>query len=581
MCGIFVVFHKTGFYQDQYTNEKNISEINNFKLQVYIDILINNAKLMKHRGFEDNHKIINNKLLFYHNRLSINDLSKNGDQPLFNNLIAIAVNGEFYNYIELYNEVKELLPSYKFKSKSDSEIIIPLYLLYGSAFINKLKGMFSFVLYDMTKNIFLACRDPFGITSLYYAIDNNRLIFSSELKSLIHLSQNVKPFPPGYLFINNTFFNYYKPEWLINTQNNPIKLPIGDINYKELQKKLIDSVYSHITLTDQPIGFLLSGGLDSSLIVSIANFLKIKNIIKNEIFTFTIGLEGGSDIKYAEEVAKELKTNHTTYNFNFNDVINELSNIIYYIETYDITTVRASICNYLLIKKIRENTNIKVLLSGEGSDELFGGYLYFHKCPSDSEMQLELTDKLVQLHKYDCLRSHKSGMANTIEVRVPFLDIDFVNYVMNIPPKYKLINENQPIEKYILRKAFDSLDNVFLPNSVLYRQKEQFSDGISNSENNLIDQLKEYANNFISDDEFEKRNEIYTTNTPISKEHMMYRKIFEDRFNNNTKTILTVDHNAESIACSTKRGLEWLKISDKSQLNDPSGRSIVDVYKTN
>lgn len=576
MCGIFVAFHKLGFYKDQYNNNGEI----NMSANEYINLLVENSRLMKHRGEEDNYRIINNKLLFYHNRLSINDLSKQGTQPLLNKLIAIAVNGEFYNYLELYKEVTELLPSYKFKSKSDSEIIIPLYILYGTAFISKLKGMFSFVLYDMTKNIFLVARDPFGITSLYYAIDKERLIFSSELKSLINLSKNIKIFPPGSVFINNTFYNFYNPEWLINTQNNPMILSENIFDYKELQEKFIKTVYSHIILTDQPIGFLLSGGLDSSLIVAIANYLKKEGRINNDIYTFTIGLEGGSDIKYAEEVANFLKTNHTTYNFTFDDVINELSDIIYYIETYDITTVRASICNYLLIKKIKNNTNIKVLLSGEGSDELFGGYLYFHKCPSDTEMQLELTDKLIQLHKYDCLRSHKSGMANTIEVRVPFLDTDFVNYAMNIPPKYKLINENQPIEKYILRKAFDSSEYMFLPNSVLYRQKEQFSDGISNLENNLIDKLKEYANNIISDNEFEKRNEIFKTNTPISKEHMMYRKIFEERFNNNTEIILTVDHNAESIACSTKRGLEWLKISDKSQLNDPSGRSIIDIYKT-
>jgi asparagine synthase (glutamine-hydrolysing) len=182
----------------------------------------------------------------------------------------------------------------------------------------------------------------------------------------------------------------------------------------------------------------------------------------------------------------------------------------------------------------------------------------------------------MSLYKYDCLRSHKSGMANTIEVRVPFLDTEFVNYVMNLRPKYKMITLNQPIEKYILRKAFDN--NQFLPNSILYRQKEQFSDGISNNENNLIDELKLYANNIISDEEFEKRNLIYPINTPISKEHMLYRQIFEKQFNKNLNAVLTVDHNAESIACSTKRGLEWLKLDKSSELNDPSGKSIIDVY---
>jgi len=575
MCGIFVAYHKNSILEgDQIIN----NSIVNLHISDYFRLLVANAQLMNHRGTKDKHTITNNKILFYHNRLSINDLSLYATQPLLNNLIQIVVNGEIYNYLELYQEVKLKLPSYEFISNSDSEIIIPLYLLYGTSFIKKLKGMFSFVLYDMNQHIILAARDPFGITSLYYAIDKNRILFSSELKSLVKLSKNIKVFPPGQLFINNTFFSFYKPEWLMNVQNNPVKLPDDNLNYHLLKKNLIKSVESHIKLSDQPIGFLLSGGLDSSLVVSIAHYLKKKCYINNEIKTFTIGLEGGNDIKYAEEVANILQTNHTTYNFTFNEVIQELSNIIYFIETYDITTVRASICNYLLINKIKKDTDIKVLISGEGSDELFGGYLYFHKCPSDEEMQLELTDKLLQLHKYDCLRSHKSGLANTIEVRVPFLDIDFVNYVMNIPPKYKLINSQQPIEKYILRKAFDN--NEFLPDSVLYRQKEQFSDGISNSENNLIDKLKNYAEEQISDAEFINRETLYPINTPISKEHMLYRKIFEEKFNNDPNTIETVDHNSASIACSTKRGLSWLNLNNNSELNDPSGRSVLDVYNS-
>jgi len=575
MCGIFVAYHKNGCHGgEQIINNSVI----NLDTHDYFRLLIANARLMNHRGTKDKYTITNNKILFYHNRLSINDLSLNGSQPLLNNLIKIVVNGEIYNYPELYQEVRLRLPSYNFLSNSDSEILIPLYLLYGSAFVKKLKGMFSFILYDLDKKLLLAARDPFGITSLYYAIDNDRIIFSSELKSIVKLSKNVFVFPPGQLFINNTFFSFYKPDWLINVQNNPVKLPDNKLNYDILKNKLINSVHSHIKLSDQPIGFLLSGGLDSSLVVAIANFLKEKHYINNNIKTFTIGLEGGNDIKYAEEVAKLLKTEHTTYNFTFDEVIQELSNIIYYIETYDITTVRASICNYLLINKIKKDTDIKVLLSGEGSDELFGGYLYFHKCPSDIEMQLELTDKLLQLHKYDCLRSHKSGMANTIEIRVPFLDTDFVDYVMNIPPKYKLINSEQPIEKYILRKAFDN--NEFLPDSILYRQKEQFSDGISNSENNLIDQLKQYAEEQISDSEFINRETLYPVNTPISKEHMLYRKLFEERFNSDIYTITTVDHNSESVACSTKRGLSWLKLNNNSTLNDPSGRSVLGIYNS-
>lgn len=571
MCGIFAVYHKIKF-NNKYLSEESTEN-------KYIDILLLNARLMKHRGNQDNYKIINNQLLMYHNRLAINDLSSNGQQPILNNFISIIVNGEIYNYPELYDLVKKELPNYTFKSKSDSEIIIPLYILYGTTFIQKIRGMFSFILYDIKKNIFLAARDPFGITSLYYALDNNRIIISSELKSLLKLSANVKIFEPGKLFINDMFFTYYNPNWLSNTIETPIKLSNNICNYTELKDNLIRSLYSHIKLTDQPLGFLLSGGLDSSLMVAIATYLKKNNLINNEIKTFTIGLEGGNDIQYAEEVAKELKTNHTTYNFTFNEVLENLEKIIYYIETYDITTVRASICNYLLINKIKKDTDIKVLISGEGSDELFGGYLYFHKCPSEEEMQLELVDKLTNLHKYDCLRSHKSGMGNTIEVRVPFLDTDFVNYAMELNPKYKMINIEQPIEKYILRKAFDN--NEFLPNNILYRQKEQFSDGISNSENNLIDQLKQHAENEISNDMFERRDILFPINTPISKEHMLYRILFEKVLNNKHTTLLTVDHNAESIACSTKRGLSWLNLKNTSELNDPSGRSIIDIYSNN
>lgn len=568
MCGIFAVYHKINF------NNKYLSEEN--KKNKYVDILLLNARLMKHRGNQDNYKLINNKLLMYHNRLAINDLSTNGQQPILNNFISLIVNGEIYNYLELYDLVKKELPDYKFKSKSDSEIIIPLYILYGSSFIQKLKGMFSFILYDIKKNIFMAARDPFGITSLYYALDNNRIIISSELKSLLKLSANIKLFEPGQLYINDKFFRFYKPNWLINTIETPIKLSKGILNYEDLKNNLIKSVYSHIKLTDQPLGFLLSGGLDSSLMVTIAKHLKNKNLITNEIKTFTIGLEGGNDIKYAEEVSEYLQTNHTTYNFTFDEVLENLKKIIYHIETYDITTVRASICNYLLINKIKQDTDIKVLISGEGSDELFGGYLYFHKCPSEEEMQLELVDKLTNLHKYDCLRSHKCGMGNTIEVRVPFLDTDFVNYIMELSPKYKMINTDQSIEKYILRKAFDN--DEFLPESVLYRQKEQFSDGISNNENNLIDQLKQHADNNISDIIYEQREILFPINTPISKEHMLYRMIFEEVLNNKHNTLLTVEHNADSIACSTKRGLSWLNLKNTSELNDPSGRSVIDIY---
>lgn len=231
---------------------------------------------------------------------------------------------------------------------------------------------------------------------------------------------------------------------------------------------------------------------------------------------------------------------------------------------------------YLLTREIKDDTNIKVLLSGEGSDELFGGYLYFHKAPNKNEFHNELIDKMLNLHKYDCLRAHKACMANTIEIRVPFLDKDFIDYVMNIDPEYKMINtKNKNIEKYILRKAFD---NTYLPDEILWRQKDQFSDAVSSKEENWIDSLKEYAESLISDKEFNNRQKKFPINTPITKEHYLYRKIFEEYFPHEN-CIKTVDHNTKSIACSTERALKWMNIEEQSNLNDASGRSLIDIYK--
>ncbi len=554
MCGIFAIFNRKGF---------------GFISKEKIDKYVKNAKLLGHRGDKEKYRIINQKLLLFHNRLSINDLSNNGSQPMINNQIVIIMNGEIYNYKKLYEIVKKDLPTYKFKSKSDSEIIIPMYLLYGSAFIRHLRGMFSFVLYDMKKNIILAARDHIGITSLYYAEDkkNDTIMFASEMKSLINLSDNIKIFEPGCMYINRSFFDFYKPDW----KDTKI-IPTGSVNYEEIKQKLIDSVLAH-TLSDQPIGILLSGGADSSLVTSIMCYLKKNKLITNPIKTFTIGLDDASDILYAEKVAAFLETDHSTYNFAVEDAIDVLENVIYHIETYDVTTIRASIPLYLLSMQIKEDSNIKVLLSAEIADEIFAGYLYFHKAPNREEMQLELVDKVNALNKYDLLRAHKATMANTIELRVPFGDQDFIDYIMNIDPKYKMIDKNSEnnIEKYILRKAFDN--GKFLPDEILWRVKEQFSDGISSEKENLIDELKKYAEKEITDMEFENRAELYPINTPITREAFLYRQIFE-KFYNKDCCISTVDDNSKSIACSTKRAMEWLGIDENDSRNDPSGRSM-------
>lgn len=554
MCGIFIVFNRNGF---------------GLHSKETIDKYIQNGKLLSHRGDKESYRIINQKLFLFHNRLSINDLSDNGSQPMCNNQIMIVVNGEIYNYKNLYNIIKKEMPNYKFKSRSDSEILIPLYLLYGSVFIRHIRGMFSFVLYDMRNNIILAARDHIGITSLYYAEDkeNDIIMFSSEMKSLINLSNNIKTFNPGNIFINRSFFNFYNPGW----KNTEI-IPTGSVDYEEIKQRLINSVLKH-TISDQPIGILLSGGLDSSLVTSIMCYLKKNKLINNPIKTFTIGLDNAVDIIAAEKVATFLETDHTTYNFSIEDAIDVLENVIYHLETYDITTIRASIPLYLLSMQIKEDTDIKVLLSAEIADEIFAGYLYFHKAPSREEMQYELVDKVNALHKYDCLRAHKATIANTIELRVPFGDQDFIDYIMHIDPKYKMIDKDgeNNIEKYILRKAFDN--DEFLPSEILWRTKEQFSDGISSDKENLIDELKKYAETKITDDEFNDRNNIFPINTPITKEGFLYRQIFE-KFYKEDSYIKTVDENTNSIACSTKRVMEWLGIDENDSKNDASGRSM-------
>ncbi len=557
MCGILCVYKKSGFSLND---------------NQFIKQIISNAKTLQHRGYKDNYNIVNNKIFMYHNRLSINDVSNNGSQPLLNNKIIIIVNGEIYNYKELYAFVKQEIPYYKFKSKSDSEILIPLYLIYGDKFIDHIKGMFSFVLYDIVYDKLIAGRDHIGIVSMYYMITDDLIIFSSEMKAMMDLDKenNIQIFQPGYLFINDKFHNSYETKW--KDYNH---IPSIQFNKDELKNKLINTVISH-TLSDVPIGILLSGGLDSSLIASIMTKLKNNNLINNPIKTFTIGFENASDIIAAEKVAKYLNSNHTSYTFTKEEGLNAIREIIFYLETYDITTIRASIPMFLLTKKIKNNTNIKVLLSGEGADELFGGYLYFHKAPNKIEFQHELIDKMLSLHKYDCLRAHKSCMANTIEVRVPFLDKDFIDYIMNIDTEHKIISDKtNNIEKYILRKAFDE---DFLPDEILWRQKNQFSDAVSSKEENWIDSLKDYAESLISDEDFENREKKFPLHTPISKEHYLYRKIFEE-FYPYDNCVKIVDWNNKSIACSTQRGLKWINLSEDNKLNDPSAKSMIDIYK--
>ncbi len=544
MCGIFVLWRE----------HKSIKCCKDLYLQC--------ASKMDHRGTISN-VVYTSKCYMYHRRLAINDLSHLGDQPFSSNGVYSVINGEIYNYPELR---KLLSPDVTFKSTSDCEVIIPLYLKYGTHFITKLRGMFSGVIYDSRSNKLIAFRDTFGITSLYYGYtSNNELLISSELKTMDTLCTNVHVFPPGKILQNSTFITYRKSDW-----SNPVN--IDTINYEQpdlvkLRGLFIDAVLAQSSLTDVPHGYLLSGGLDSSLLVGVA-----AHYSKVPLKTFTIGLKNSVDVVAAECVAKYLGNlvDHTSFTFTVDEALCCLEEVIYMIETYDITTVRASLPMYILMNRIKTLTNVKVILSGEGSDEQFFGYSYFHYAPSAREIQLEGIDKMNNLHLYDNLRSHKCAMGNTIEIRPPFLHDPFVNYVMTLNP-YDKMPATHGIEKYILRKAFSS--DRLIPDEILWRKKEQFSDGISSESENLIDSLKHYAESQISDSEFNSRFKTYPYNPPISKEQYLYRKLFAKRFND-AVAAPTVAQNDKSIACSTARGLKWMNISHLSKDNDPSGRIL-------
>ena len=563
MCGIFAVLSFSSFALGS-------DVINKFR---------ENAKTMDSRGDTDKQLIINNKVYLFHRRLAIMDTSSDGDQPFLKNGVFCIVNGEIYNHKDLKNNMKNI----KFKGHSDCEVIIPLYLKYGSQFITHLRGMFSFVLYDSRKKLLLAGRDHLGMTSLYMGKDNDNIYFASDMKALTGLCSNISNIDAGSLLIKNIdkeeeIFSYTKLDsWRVETDISKL-VKFDESVLTEIRNKLIESVKSHLD-SDVPVGVLLSGGLDSSLVAAIVSKLVKDGHIKNNekaIKTFTIGVENSSDILAADTVATFLKSNHSAYNFEATDAITVLEEVIYAIETYDITTIRASIPLYLLTSWIKEDTDIKVILSGEVSDEIFAGYSYFKHAPSAEELFLETKDKVNMLQRYDCLRAHKATIANTIEIRIPFGDKIVVDYVMNLNPECKMygfgldgeIGEKK-IEKYILRKAFDG----WLPDEILWRKKEQFSDGISSDKENVINVLKQHAENEISDKEFAERNNIYPINTPSTKEGLLYYKIFNKLFKHDS-CLKTVDHNTKSVACSTERGLKWLNIDENNKMNDPSGHSV-------
>jgi len=488
--------------------------------------IVETLQKIRYRG-PDNIGIYNVDEYSYlgHVRLGIVGHTK---QPIHKKNCILVCNGEIYNYKELVreNDFKEL-------TDGDCEVIIDMYLKYDIEFVKQLDGIYSFVLYDITKNKWIISRDMIGITSLYIGSDKDKIMISSEMKNI--KTKRIEQFPNGHVMVisNNTVGIYNMN--MLNTSSIKTNESLNDIQ-ENIRMKLIKSVEKRL-MCDVDYGVLLSGGLDSSLVASI-----ISRLEKKPINTYTIGIKDAPDIINAEKVAKYINSKHTTLLFTPEEGIEAIYDIIYYLETYDVTTIRASTPMYLLTKKIKKD-NIKMILSGEGSDELYGGYLYFKNAPSEKDFENEILERVKNLRYADCLRAHKSCMANAIECRVPFLDKDFVNYTLTIPTKYKQTKD----EKKILRDSFKG----FLPDEILYRVKEQFSDGVGYS---WISSLKEYINKSITDEEFKRDCLLYDINRPTTKEALFYRNIY---------TKLFKDFNSDQVKCWIPK---WVNDTDPSGL---------------
>ena len=541
----------------------------NEKPEILRPQLLEMSKKLRHRGPDWSGIFSDENVVLAHERLAIVD-PKSGKQPLYSKdgRYVLAANGEIYNHLELREKYAK---NHDFLTDSDCEIIIALYHLKGKDFLNDLNGIFGFVLYDSFENKFLVARDHVGIIPLYVGWDkNNTMYVSSELKALEGKCQKIEIFPPGCIYHSDdkNYVKWYNKSWM-----NFDTVKSNETRIEDLKKSLEDAVHRQL-MSDVPYGVLLSGGLDSSITSALAKKFSAKRIESNDkddawypqLHSFSVGLKGSPDLKAAKIVAKHIGSIHHEINFTVQEGLDALRDVIYHIETYDVTTVRASTPMYLMARVIK-SMGIKMVLSGEGADEIFGGYLYFHKAPNSKEFHNETVRKIEKLYQYDCLRANKSLAAWGIEGRVPFLDKEFMDVAMNINPTDKMINEKR-MEKWVLRKAFES----YLPKKVAWRQKEQFSDGVGYS---WIDSLKELVENEVSDDDFKNANKKFSFQTPMSKEEYYYRSIFEEHFP--SKTAAQTVPSVPSVACSSPVALKW----DKSfqELNDPSGRAVQNIHK--
>ena len=526
------------------------------------------SRRIRHRGPDWSGIYVGKSAILAHERLSIVDPASGG-QPLKSpdGKLILSVNGEIYNHRAIRNGICK---DYPFQTGSDCEVILALYQKKGIDFLEDLNGIFAFALYDEENDRFLIARDSIGVIPLYMGSDDaGRIYVASELKALEGFCSEYKPFLPGHYYDSRSgrMERWYKRDW---EQYDNVKDNGADI--AELREALCQSVQRQL-MSDVPYGVLLSGGLDSSIVSAVAKRYAARRVETDntreawwpQLHSFAVGLKGAPDLEAARKVADYIGTVHHEINFTIQEGLDALRDVIYYIETYDVTTVRASTPMYLLARVIK-SMGIKMVLSGEGADEIFGGYLYFHKAPNAQAFHEECVRKISKLHLYDCLRANKSLSAWGVEGRVPFLDKEFMDVAMRINPEAKMA-KNGKMEKWVLRKAFEDM----LPESVAWRQKEQFSDGVGYS---WIDVLKQITSERVSDEEMAHAAERFPINPPMNKEEYYYRSIFESHFPSASAARSVPSE--RSVACSTATALEWDESFKK--LNDPSGRAVKNVH---
>ena len=538
------------------------------KSEVLRPQILEMSKTIRHRGPDWSGIFDNEKAVMAHERLAIVDPAS-GKQPLYSpdGQLVLAANGEIYNHRELR---QQLSSDYAFQTQSDCEIILALYKQKGVDFLDDLNGIFGFAVYDVENDTYFLARDHMGIIPLYIGWDQNGTFYvASELKALEPFCTKIELFPPGHYFYSkdNAFVQWYKRDW---TDYDAV---VDNQTSIEAIKTALEAAVRRQLMSDVPYGVLLSGGLDSSVTSAIAKKYAQKRIESGDtkeawwpqLHSFSVGLEGSPDLAAAQKVADHIGTVHHEIKFTIQEGLDAIKDVIYNLETYDTTTIRASTPMYLMARVIK-SMGIKMVLSGEGADELFGGYLYFHKAPNAKEFHQETVRKLDKLHMYDCLRANKSLAAWGIEGRVPFLDKEFMDVAMRINPQDKMIN-GERMEKWVVRKAFEDM----LPESVVWRQKEQFSDGVGYS---WIDTLKEVVDREVSDEQMKNAHFRFPVQTPLNKEEFYYRSIFESHFPSEAAALCVPQE--PSVACSTKIALEWDEAF--KNLNDPSGRAVAKVH---